>query len=94
MTELFLPHFCKNEHAQLQIYNFTNLAQSALLRDAATRKTLMDISLSTVYNFVCLLEKCEICPYTPTTRAQVKTSKITGKISSLTRYGNLRVTTL
>ena len=52
----------------------------------------MHISLSTAYKFVCLLEKCEICQYA--NYAQVKTSKITGKISSLTRYGKLRDTTL
>ena len=56
--------------------------KNALLRDAAVTKNINGcFSLSTAYNFVCLPEKCEICQYA--NYAQVKISKITGKISSL-----------
>ena len=56
--------------------------KNALLRDAAVTKNINGcFSLSTAYNFVCVPEKCEICQYA--NYAQVKISKITGKISSL-----------
>ena len=56
--------------------------KKTLLRDVAVTKNINGcFSLSTAYNFVCLPEKCEICQYA--NYAQVKISKITGKISSL-----------